>query len=561
MTDDGDGAVAVATRDDSASGAPAAGAPGPTRPADRWAFIAFAAIAVVAIPLLLRLGHDRWFQYDDWDFLASRDAGSLHDLFEPHGPHWSTLPILVYRVEWYLFGLHSYWPYQLVCVLGHLTVVLLVRVVMRRAGVRPWTATAAALPLVFFGAGEENITYAFQINFNAALAFGLVHLLLADHDGPIDRRDALALFAGILGLMSSGIAVTMVVVVGLAMLVRRGWRVAVLHTAPLGLAYLVWYAATASDTYESQNVSGLVDALAFACTTIAATFGGLAQVPGLGWALGGLIVAGLFLAWRGRPFGQIRKVAAAPVALGAGAFVFVLITASGRVGFAPGIERSTRYVYVVGALLLPAVAVAADAVMRRWRAAVPVVVVALAASIVGNVRDFSNEGPYSGEFLASYRNAMLAMPRVTMADRVPRDLRPDRRLAPYVSVGWLLDGVESGRIPPPENIEPGERAAAEARLVLQEHPRHRPGDCQTFAGPVDTTLERGSSFRTRGGGQVWVGYTDSAGAGGLVAFRGPNVPVVAYAGPLKVSVSSTAPDKSVELCDLDGGPVTVRSGP
>jgi len=83
----------------------------------------------------------------------------------------------VYRIEWYLFGLHSYWPYQLVCVLSHLTVALLARTVMRRAGVRPWTAVA--LPLVFFGAGAENITYAFQINFNAALAFGLIHLLLA----------------------------------------------------------------------------------------------------------------------------------------------------------------------------------------------------------------------------------------------------------------------------------------------------------------------------------------------------------------------------------------------
>jgi hypothetical protein len=372
MTNDGDGALAVVARDDTTQAAPPAAPAAPTRPADRWAFLAFVVVAVVSIPLLLRLGHDRWFQYDDWDFLASRDAGNLRDLFEPHGPHWSTLPILVYRIEWYLFGLHSYWPYQLVCVLSHLTVALLARTVMRRAGVRPWTATAVALLLVFFGAGAENIAYAFQINFNAALAFGLIHLLLADHDGPVDRRDGLGLVAGFLGLMSSGIAVTMVVVVGLAMLLRRGWRVAMLHTAPLGAAYLVWYFAIARDTYASQEVSDPLDALAFARTTIAAGFDGLAQVPGLGWALGGLIVGGLFVAWRGRPFSEVRKIAAAPAALGLGAFVFVLISASGRVGFAPGIERSSRYVHVVCVLLLPAGAVAADAVMRRWRAAVPV---------------------------------------------------------------------------------------------------------------------------------------------------------------------------------------------
>ena len=88
----------------------------------------------------------------------------------------------------------------------------------------------------------------------------------------------------------------------------------------------------------------------------------------------------------------------------------MLITASGRVGFAPGIERSTRHVHVFGVLLLPVVAVAADAVMRRWRAAVPVLAAFLVASIVGNVDDFSNERPYGGDFLAAYRANFLAIP-------------------------------------------------------------------------------------------------------------------------------------------------------
>jgi hypothetical protein len=560
MTTDADPVVAVAMPGDDVQ-TPSTGTPGPRpRVTDQWAFLAFAAVAVVSIPLLLWLGHDRWFQFDDWDFLASRDAGNLHELFEPHGPHWSTLPILVYRIEWYLFGLHDYWPYQLVCVLSHLTVAVLIRTVMRRAGVRPWVATATVLPLVFFGAGEENIAYAFQINFNASLVFGLVHLLLADHDGPVDRRDGLALLAGLAGLMSSGIAVTMVVVVGLAMLVRRGWRVALLHTAPLGVAYLVWYAAIAREGYQGQDVSDPIDALAFARTTIAAGFGGLAQVPGLGWVLGGLVVGGLLLAWRGQSRDQVRRVAAAPGALAAGAFVFALITSFGRVGFAPGIERSTRYIYIVGALLLPAVAVAADAVMRRWRAAVPVFLLALAASLAGNIRDFSNERPYSGEFLANYRNLILAMPRVPLADQVPRGVRPERSLAPYVSLGWLRDGVQSGSIPPPEDMEPNQRATTEARLVLQRLPGHRPVECETLVGPVDTTLQRGSSIRIRGRDQLWLAYTDSEGATGLVMF-GPNTPVVAYAGPLDVSVSSTADRQSIELCDLDGGPLTVQPGP
>ncbi|MGH9251741.1 MAG: hypothetical protein ACRD0W_19805, partial [Acidimicrobiales bacterium] len=363
------------------------------------------------------------------------------------------------------------------------------------------------------------------------------------------------------GLMSSGIGVTMVMVVGLAMLIRRGWRVAALHAVPLGVTYLVWYFGIARESYEGQDVSDPLDALTFARTTIAASFGGLAQVPGLGWVLGGLIVGGAFLAWRRQPLARLRQMAAAPTALAVGAFVFVLITAFGRVGFAPGVARSTRYVHVVGVLLVPLVAVAADAVMRRWRAAVAVFLAVLVASLVGNIQDFSNERAYSGEFLANYRNMVLSFPRTALADQVPRDLRPDRGLAPYVSIGWLVDGVESGRIPPPAGVEPGSWAATEARVVLQQHPDHRPIECKTVEGSTNTTLRRGSSIRMQGPDQFWVTYTDSEGRVGFVAFPGRNVPVVAYAGPLTVSVSSTAPDPSIELCDLDGGPVTVRPGP
>ena len=49
---------------------------------------------------------------------------------------------------------------------------------------------------MFFGAGAENILVVFQITFVGALVFGLVQLLLADHDGPIDRRDWFGLLAG-----------------------------------------------------------------------------------------------------------------------------------------------------------------------------------------------------------------------------------------------------------------------------------------------------------------------------------------------------------------------------
>ena len=79
----------------------------------------------------------------------------------------------------------------------HLVAAALLLAVMRRARVRPWIATAAASSFVLFGAGWENIVVPFQICFTGALAFGLAQLLLADHDGSIDRRDRLGLLAGL----------------------------------------------------------------------------------------------------------------------------------------------------------------------------------------------------------------------------------------------------------------------------------------------------------------------------------------------------------------------------
>ena len=208
----------------------------------RAALFTFAAYVAVALPLiLLWLGSYHWFRRDDWFFIAGRDA-SLHDLFAPASGHWNTLPLLVYRALWSVFGLHSYVPYQALSVTAHLTAAVLLRIVMRRAGVRPWIATSAAAMFVLFGPGEANITWAFQIGYVGSLCFGLVHLILADHDQGIDRRDWLGLGAGVLALMCSAIGTTMAVIVGVATLLRRGWRQAAFHTVPLGAIYLVYVA-------------------------------------------------------------------------------------------------------------------------------------------------------------------------------------------------------------------------------------------------------------------------------------------------------------------------------
>ena len=113
---------------------------------------------------------------------------------------------------------------------------------MRRAGVHPWLATAAAGAFALFGAAYGDIIWGFQIGFCGPLLFGLAQLLLVDHDGPADRRDALALVFGAAGLMSSGNAIAMVAIVGLAVVIRRGIRPALVQVAPLTVLFLSWWA-------------------------------------------------------------------------------------------------------------------------------------------------------------------------------------------------------------------------------------------------------------------------------------------------------------------------------
>lgn len=182
---------------DPTGGSGAATASDASRRSERAAGVAFAVGTVAAfLVLLLVFGRDRWFLRDDWYFLTGRTATDVPGLFDPHGEHWTTLPILAFRALHAVFGLHSYLPYEALVIAAHLITATLLRVVMRRAGVNAWIATAAALAFVFFGAGNANVLWAFQITMVGSVAFGLGQLILIDHDGPADRRDVAALLCG-----------------------------------------------------------------------------------------------------------------------------------------------------------------------------------------------------------------------------------------------------------------------------------------------------------------------------------------------------------------------------
>jgi hypothetical protein len=228
-------------------------------------------------------------------------------------------------------------------------------------------------------------------------------------------------------------------------------------------------------------------------TTLFATFDALAQVPFLGWLLAAMLVVGIVLAARDR---TRRSALGASCSLAVGALLFAAMLGLTRFGLGAHFAASSRYLHVVAALLLPALAIAADALVRRWRACTPVVVVLLLIGIPGNVADIGRNVGSAASY-REYRRVIGSLPRDPLAPTVPRSLHPTPSFAAEVTVGWLLDGARDGRIPAPPRATPVQRVTDALRLSLEQR------DVSTAACPrlrslTTRHLARGESLRIRG---------------------------------------------------------------
>ena len=451
-----------------------------------WTFVAALAVAV---PIILVKGRDQWFVQDEWAYLAARDGGSLDGLFAPHNQHWSTVPVAAYRLLWNVVGLRSYLPYQVMIVALHLAVVVLVRAVMRRAGVGPWVATAAAVALLLYGTGHENLVWAIQVGFAASLALGLGLLLLADDPEPSAGRRVAAFACGVGALASSGVGLTMVGVVGLTLLVRRGWRPAAVTTAPLALVYLAWWAAYGRES-GSRPAPSAPELLDFVDTGLQATLRGLGQSRVAAVLLVLATVGGLAVAcWatvRGRSdrrgaAADLRHRLGPPVAMAVGAVAFFALSGFSRAAvFGAEFAAASRYSYVAAVLLLPLIAVAIDAIARRWPLAVVPGLALLVVGIPGTV-----EAIEASRNARTSKDLVLTLAHSDLTAAVDRSTHPfaNEYGALYLTAGWLHDGAVSGRIPAPADSSAELDLDVLARLALQVAPA-RPDldDCALLDG-------------------------------------------------------------------------------
>jgi hypothetical protein len=476
---------------------PAAGTPAPTAASSGAAWV-FGLYVAAALPLLLFvLGDHFWFLRDDWFFITDRELRSVGDLFRDHNGHWSTVPIVVFRGLYRLVGIRSYLPYQAMVVVAHLAVVVLLRALMRRYGASPWLATVVAGSLVLFGRGREDIIWAFQVGYTASLAFVLAQWVLAEHDGPIGRRDLLGVAAGLLAVAAASPPLPVYPALFVTLLVRRGWRAAALHVVPVAVVYLVWSAIVHPDRsspWGRPTAQTVVDWVTHGQSqAFKALTGGTATGIALGvtLAIGGLLaVATAARSPRPSSAGRLAPVVATaraslapvvgPVSLFGASVVFIALAAQARWIAGPAAASASRYLYVDVVLTLPLVALALQALIDRWRP-LAVLVLLVVVGVPGNVDAFDDPpfGPdHHRHQEALIRNAV----RSPYAFTAPDHLRPDPDVfnSEGLTMGFLRGALGAGKLRLPTGpIPPAIGDELAVRLTLsQERDREPVGPCQ-----------------------------------------------------------------------------------
>jgi hypothetical protein len=495
---------------------------------DRWSALLFGVAVAVALPVLLWFGRDQWFFLDDW-WVLTRDGLTSPGYFDAHNGHWVTLLRLDYRLNFQLWGLSSYVPYQVPVVLAHLAAAVLVRLVARRLGARGWVATAAAVAFLFFGSGRENMVEAFQVSLTGSVVCGLGMFLLGEGPRSVRPRDWLVLGVGLVGLMTSGVFPALVVGFGVTTLLRRGPRVTAFYMVPLGIVYLAWYLRYGRDTTTVLDVTG--QAIRFVGHMFWATFDAVAN-GGAGAVL--VVVAALGLgvavhrAWRSGTWAG----AALPLGLAVSWMAFAGLTALARSSVFPGTYNSGRYLHVGAALLLPLVAAGAEQLAARHWLLGAAALVPLAVGLPGNLDRLS----HTEWIQRGNRQLLFATAHSPFIDDVPPGTRlvSDGPFDVPLTAGWLARQADAGRVPEPDGADPAQGLNAATWLVLTQEDASggQPG-CPLLTAPVTLTLQSGD--RVRFAGTISVTTTDGTQESGPRPFASADGSAIrALAGPVDV---------------------------
>jgi hypothetical protein len=474
-----------------------------------WALVLVVGLLASA-PLLLWWGRQQWFFLDEWAFLVNRRLTDVSTVLAPHNGHWVSIPLVGYRVLYRAFGLGSYLPYQMLAVVSHLGVVFMIWLTMRRLRVHPAIATTTALPFALYGAGRENLLFGFQIALTGAIVFGLAQLLVATVDAPTTRRDIVGIALGLAAIMCSAVGIPMVVGAVLAVLIRRGWRAAAVYAMPLGVVYIAWYLAYATEEANAGRSLGSAT-VSFVWRMGEAAFTGLGQNGLVGGALACLAAVGIARAVLDARLDRYGARPAVAAALVASALSFAVLTGFGRASVGPNSASSEKYIYVFAALLLPVVGLGAAALARRWVVAGAAPLVLLAIGLPGNIDLLRTPNPYT----RGSKELVTAVAYSHLLEQLPPDTRLFALdLAPEMAptAGFLHAAAANGRLPALHGAAPRVQLDAEGVVALHQTAARAPRSCPVansalrlratrgtrivFSGTVTVVLMRGGAAST-----------------------------------------------------------------
>lgn len=523
----------------------------------RMASRSFTAFLVISYFLLVfHFGKDEWFTQPDWALLL-RDRW---DLFSPNEQHWEAVPLILLHALYLAFGV-DYLPFLMTVCALHIGIVAMLRVIMRRAGVAPWPASLVAATLALFGPGYLAIVFSQQIAQDLSILLGLVHLVLADHDGDIRGRDWLGLLAGAMGVASSGLAPIFVFGTALCVLLRRGFRIALFHSAPLAALYLAWFYFTRPTTfsgadpyrfeYDLRNHATFVWR-GFLESTLA-----LGHIPPLAAGTTALLVAGIGLRLFGSTGRLWRESTRTPLVLLACSFAYFVVVGYQRSSSGIAYAGYSHHLYTALCFHLPLLACAADAVMRRFPRSSPFVLASFLALIPLNAKDFGTFPARRMTLVAAFSQlnrqrleAVAHSPYLSQARHL--NLGKDATYPWYVgpgslTLGWVLEQKRHGRIPMSPRIEP--RMDDDVQLFYGVNDLGPPpdGPCEPHEGPLELRPRVGDTLATRSPVVVW-NLRHAADGAATTSFEGPGHTLQFELADLNLRVTPGNGERALLVC-------------
>jgi hypothetical protein len=395
---------------------------------------------------------------DEWGyaFRTATEPASNYLLDPPPGKHLIAVPLVLYKVAFDGFGIHSYAPYRI----AHILLLLLCAGLFYLLARRRVGDTLAVLPtaiLLFLGSSWEVLAASFRSPSLLAIAAGLAMLLA------LERRDlkgdvgACAALALSLASHSTGFPFA---AAALVLVLRRPtperWRRCWVFALPI-IAYATWWVLEFDSPESPSLLSRIADLPVFlgkavAATLLAATglvthsqYGGIDLPQVAEVVLGALLVALLALL----VIARLRRPQ--PISSFALAMVAALLVFWISIGLAPGpvrIANSSRYYYPEALLLLLLLCeLGRDYELhRRLTTQVAIAIVALVTvSMVGNVYELRTQeralNGASDRFRAGLTSLALADGPVSRQFNLYRALAgrfPASDQLPHLSAGALM---------------------------------------------------------------------------------------------------------------------------